>query len=97
VPPTNFGVCGGFRKAKGHLPCEEKPDNPRRVEIGEINRLLVDFARANHFDLLDLAPKMLKPDGTLPRELMPDFCHPNEKGYAIWADALRPLLGVPSK
>ena len=75
------------------MPREEKPDNPRRAQIAEINRLLVEFARANHLDLLDLAPKFLKPDGTLPRSLMPDFCHPNEQGYMIWADALRPLLG----
>ena len=34
----------------------------------------------------------LRPDGTLPRSLMPDFCHPSEAGYTIWADALRPLL-----
>ena len=74
------------------MPREEKPDNPRRTQIAEINRLLVEFARANHLDLLDLAPKLLKPDGTLPRSLMPDFCHPNEAGYMIWADALRPLL-----
>ena len=75
------------------MPREEKPDNPRRGQIKEINRLLVDFAKANHFDLLDLAPNLLNADGTLPRSLMPDFCHPNEKGYTIWADALRPLLG----
>jgi lysophospholipase L1-like esterase/acetyl esterase/lipase len=75
------------------MPREEKPDNPRRAQIAGINRLLVDFAQTNHLDLLNLAPKLIEPDGTLPRSLMPDFCHPNEKGYAIWADALRPLLG----
>ena len=74
------------------MPREEKPDHPRRAEIREINRLLVDFAQANHLELLDLAPKFLLPDGTLPQSLMPDFCHPNENGYRIWADALSPLL-----
>jgi lysophospholipase L1-like esterase/dienelactone hydrolase len=75
------------------MPREEKPDHSRRAQIREINRLLAEFARANHLDLLDLAPKMLTPDGTLPQSLMPDFCHPNEDGYRIWANALRPLLG----
>jgi lysophospholipase L1-like esterase len=79
------------------MPREEKPDHPRRGQIAAINRLLVAFARANHLDLLDLAPKFLKPDGTLPRSLMPDFCHPNENGYMIWADALRPLLGPTNR
>lgn len=74
------------------FPREEKPDHPRRLQIAEINRLLADYAKANRFELVDLAPRMLRPDGTLPKALMPDFCHPNEKGYAIWADALRPLL-----
>ena len=98
-------ICGRVRsKAPGVriilmqvMPREEKPDHPRRAQIAAINRLLVEFAQANHLDLLDLAPKLLKPDGTLPKSLMPDFCHPNEKGYMIWADALRPLLGPGKK
>lgn len=79
------------------MPREEKPDHPRRAQIAEINRILGEFAKAHQFDLVDLAPKMLRPDGTLPRELMPDFCHPSEAGYQIWGDALRPLLPVPSR
>ncbi len=75
------------------MPREEKRDHPRRAQIDAVNRLLKQFAGANHLDLLDLAPKLLGPDGRLPKALMPDFCHPNEAGYAIWADALRPLLG----
>ena len=27
----------------------------------------------------------LEDDGTLPRDVMPDFLHPNEKGYRLWA------------
>jgi lysophospholipase L1-like esterase len=34
----------------------------------------------------------LDPDGTLPKTIMPDALHPNEKGYVIWADAIQPLL-----
>jgi lysophospholipase L1-like esterase/dienelactone hydrolase len=74
------------------FPREETPEHPRRAQIAEINRLLAEFAGANRLDLVDLASKMLRPDGTLHKDLMPDFCHPNEKGYEIWADALRPLL-----
>ncbi|MEI8038661.1 MAG: GDSL-type esterase/lipase family protein [Verrucomicrobiota bacterium] len=78
------------------FPREQKADHPRRQAIAEINRLLVAFAAANHLELIDLAPKFLQPDGTLPAELMPDFCHPHEAGYAIWGDALRPLLPPPA-
>ena len=49
-------ICGRVRsKAPGVriilmqvMPREEKPDNPRRAQIAEINRLLVEFAQANH-------------------------------------------------
>jgi lysophospholipase L1-like esterase/dienelactone hydrolase len=74
------------------FPREQKPDAPRRLQIKEINRLLVEFGKANKIDVLDLAPKMLQPDGTLPKDLMSDFCHPTEKGYQIWADALKSYL-----
>ena len=42
--------------------------------------------------LLDITAKWLQPDGSVNLELMPDSLHPNEKGYAVWAEALRPVL-----
>ena len=41
---------------------------------------------------LDIGPKFLDADGKLPKDIMPDALHPNEKGYQIWADAMQPLL-----
>ena len=41
---------------------------------------------------LDITQKWLQPDGTISKDVMPDFLHPNEKGYAVWADALREVL-----
>jgi lysophospholipase L1-like esterase len=38
---------------------------------------------------LDIGRQFLGPDGSIPRELMGDFLHPTEKGYAIWAAALK--------
>lgn len=37
---------------------------------------------------VDLASKYLKPDGTVPKDLMPDFFHLSEKGYQVWADTV---------
>jgi lysophospholipase L1-like esterase len=34
----------------------------------------------------------LTEDGVLPKEIMPDLLHPNEKGYELWAEALEPHL-----
>ena len=72
------------------FPREEKPDAPRRKLINETNRLLTAYAADKQITLLDIGPALLAPDGTLPRAMMSDFCHPTEAGYRIWADALRP-------
>ena len=96
-------ICGRLRsKAPGVriilmaiLPREEKPDHPRRAVLAETNRLLSEFARANQLEFLDIGPKLLQPDGTISRAILRDFCHPTEKGYQIWADALRPGLAAP--
>lgn len=71
------------------FPREESPTNPRRLLINEVNGLLSSFAKENNICLIDLAPKMLSPDGTLSKQICNDFCHPTEKGYQIWADAIR--------
>ena len=36
--------------------------------------------------------KFLDEKGRLTKEIMPDFLHPKEKGYGIWADAIEPKL-----
>ena len=77
------------------FPREEKPDHPRRILINEINKQLEVFARENNIDLLDIGPKMLAADGTLPKEIANDFCHPTEKGYQIWADEIRRFVDEP--
>lgn len=45
-----------------------------------------------HF--LDIGPRFLAEDGTLPKDIMPDFLHPNEKGYRIWAEAIEAHLAT---
>jgi lysophospholipase L1-like esterase len=42
--------------------------------------------------VLDINDKFLKPDGELPRDIMPDYLHPNTKGYEIWAEAIEPKV-----
>ena len=89
-------VRGTFPKAKIVLmaifPREEKPDHPRRKLIAETNALLAKLPTSPDFAFLDIGPKVLTPEGVLTRDLMPDFCHPSERGYQIWADALRPFV-----
>jgi lysophospholipase L1-like esterase len=66
--------------------------NPERERINAINKLLAPLGKKPRITFLDMTGKWLAPDGSVSTELMPDSLHPNEKGYAVWAEALRPLL-----
>ena len=76
----------------GVLPRGAKPDDPYRIKIAELNKLLPELGQVPRITFLDIGERFLQPGGELPRSLMNDFCHPTEAGYAIWAEALAPLL-----
>lgn len=69
--------------------------NPERERINEINRLLAPLGKKPHITFLDMTDKWLTPDGEVSEELMPGRLHPNEMGYAVWAEALHPLIAKP--
>jgi lysophospholipase L1-like esterase len=74
----------------GIFPRSEKPDGARQKN-DEVNKLIAKFATfadTRRVAYLDIGAKFLAADGTLPKDVMPDFLHPNEKGYQIWADAI---------
>lgn len=74
------------------FPREKDPQHPRRLLIIEINKLLEEFCKENQLTLIDIGPKMLNADGTFIPGMMLDYTHPADKGYQIWADAIRPYL-----
>ena len=41
---------------------------------------------------LDVSQRFLDDDRSLPKDIMPDRLHPNERGYAIWAEAMEPAI-----
>jgi lysophospholipase L1-like esterase len=75
----------------GIFPRSEKPDGAR-AKNEEVNKLISRYAgdlSLGRVSYMDIGPKFLAADGvTLPKDIMPDFLHPNEKGYQIWADAI---------
>ena len=73
------------------FPRSEKPDE-NRTTLAKANELASKAADNKHVFYLDLADAFLDDDGTLPKDIMPDFLHPNEKGYQIWADAMEPKI-----
>ena len=74
------------------FPRAEKPTDPLRAKIKEINTLISQFGDGKKVIYVDFGDKFLAPDGTLSREIMPDFLHPNARGYQIWADAIQPTI-----
>lgn len=77
----------------GVFPRGQKPDDPFRAQIVQLNALLPKVANSHGATFLDIGDHFLAPDGTIPAELMFDFCHPAERGYSIWANALKPYIG----
>ena len=45
-----------------------------------------------HVKYLDIGAKFLDSEGALSKDIMPDYLHPNAKGYEIWAEAIDPTL-----
>lgn len=70
------------------FPRDEKPDGKSRQRNNEINARIQTFADGEKIHWLDLSPTFLAADGTLPKEIMPDFLHPKETGYQKWAEAM---------
>jgi lysophospholipase L1-like esterase len=73
----------------GIFPRDEKPTARLRAHNTAINELLKPLADNQKVHFLDIGRSFLQPDGTLSREIMPDFLHLSSKGYQIWADAIR--------
>lgn len=67
-------------------------DTPIRTQLQEINTALAKLDDGKKVKFLDLGPRFLESDGTLPKEVMPDLLHLSKKGYQIWADAMESTL-----
>jgi lysophospholipase L1-like esterase len=76
------------------FPRGEKPDHPQRRQVAEINAAIAKLDDGRSVRFLDIGQKFLAADGTLPKEIMPDFLHPNEKGYELWAAAIKEPLAA---
>jgi lysophospholipase L1-like esterase len=76
----------------GVFPRDAKPGTGSRKNIAALNEKIAKLDDGKAVRYLDIGGKFLKEDGTLPKDLMPDFLHLSTKGYEVWADAMRPLL-----
>lgn len=77
---------------QGVFPRGELPTNPARAKIKTINQLIAPLGDGKKVIFVDFGDKFLQPDGTMSKEIMPDFLHPSAKGYDIWAEAIQPII-----
>lgn len=73
------------------FPRSEKPDQ-LRTKVAEASKLAADIADGKMVHFLDIGSNFLQPDGTISKEIMPDFLHLSEKGYTLWAEAITPKI-----
>ena len=69
------------------FPRGEKPTAERAV-LAKANEIASRLADGKHLFYLDVNYLFLRPDGSIPASLMPDFEHPNEEGHRVWAAAI---------
>jgi lysophospholipase L1-like esterase len=74
------------------FPRDEKPGTESRKRIQKVNEQIATLDDKKTVRYLDLGSKFTNADGSLSKEIMPDFLHLSEKGYQIWAEGMDPLL-----
>jgi beta-glucosidase len=82
------------------FPRGPKP-SAQRQKNAKASLLASKIADDKMIHYLDINDKFLTKDGLLTKNIMPDFLHPNEAGYKIWAEAIEPkvaeLMGDKSR
>ena len=76
----------------GIFPRDANPDGKARLRNREINALIEELHDGEHVHYLNINREFLTEDGRLTQEVMPDFLHPKERGYSIWAKAIEDKL-----
>lgn len=72
----------------GIFPRGATAEDPFRKQNETTNALISQFADGRRVHYMDIGKIFLKPDGTLPKDVMPDLLHLNPAGYAMWAGAI---------
>lgn len=77
----------------GIFPFREDFD-PQRAKVLQVNQALRKLDDGQWIHFLDFGHRFIRPDGTIPREMMPDFVHLTPDGYRIWAEEMEPKLAA---
>jgi lysophospholipase L1-like esterase len=71
---------------------EKASPNPVREKLSQVNETIAKLDDGKNIFYLDIGDKFLEADGSLSKEIMPDFLHLSAAGYQRWADAISPKL-----
>ena len=81
------------------FPRAPKPEDGLRQLNEQINARIKTFADSDRIQWLEVSNAFLDKDEVLAKEIMPDYLHPNDVGYAIWAKVMESqiakLTGTP--
>jgi lysophospholipase L1-like esterase len=76
----------------GILPRGESIKEENNEKIRQTNTKLALLADNTRVFYLDVGDKLVEPDGSISREIMPDKIHVAGPGYIRWMDAMKPTL-----
>lgn len=74
------------------FPRGKSPDDDLRKLNEKINNRIQEFDKREHVTFANINNVFLTEDGILTEEIMPDELHPNEYGYELWAEEMRPVI-----
>ena len=83
-PETKILLLGIFPRGKTF--------STQRGKILQVNEALAKLDDGQHIFYLDFGSQLIESDGSISKSIMPDYLHPNEAGYKIWAAATEPKL-----
>lgn len=84
LPDSNILLLGVF-------PRGEEP-NPVREKLDAVNAQIAKLDDGGKVHYLDIGPSFLEDDGTISKDVMPDFLHLSAEGYKRWAKAIEPAV-----
>ena len=69
----------------------DQEDEFRKIN-NAVNEIIKDYADEKKVWFLSIGDQFLEDGNVLPKTVMPDLLHPNDKGYEIWAEAMEPMI-----
>ena len=66
--------------------------NPQHQTNVTANALIAKMADGKTIEFLDFGAKLLNPDRSRSKDIMPDLLHLSPAGYKIWAEAVEPIV-----